>query len=212
MGRQGCVVLLDCRSLNSEVKPVTAELQVMICDTKAKRELTGSEYTQRRAECEAGVQVLAQFYPEVESLRDVSLAQIDAHQKDLDPVVYKRCRFIIQENQRVLDTADALAQGQASAAGRQCVESFEGARDLFEIVTPEMQAMFDAIMTAPGALGTRGAGAGFGGCLVALVEPDAVEGFTEHVQMQYAANTGITAEIYPVETADGAGELFSSKM
>jgi len=74
-------------------------------------------------------------------------------------------------------------------------------------VTPEMQAMFDAIMSAPGALGARGAGAGFGGCLVALVEPDAVEGFSDHVQKHYADSTGITAEIYPVATADGAGVL-----
>ena len=125
----------------------------------------------------------------------------------MDQVVYKRCRFIVEENQRVLDIADALAAGEHRAAGELAVESFHGARTLYEIVTQEMIAMFDAIMAAPGAYGTRGAGAGFGGCLVAFVASDAVEPFTELVQQKYAEGTGIDPEIYPVQAVQGAGVL-----
>ena len=107
MGEEGSVLLLDCRSITSETKPVAPGVQIMICDTRAKRALTGSEYPERRAQCEEGVRILGGFYPEIRSLRDVSLEQVQAHKADLDPVVYRRCRFIVEENQRVLDVANA---------------------------------------------------------------------------------------------------------
>ena len=207
MGREGCILLLDCRSITSEIEPVAPGLRVVICDTRAERALTGSEYSQRRAQCEAGAALLANFYPGIQSLRDVSLDQLQAHQADMDPVIYKRCYFILQENQRVLDMAAALTAGRHAEAGRLAVESFNGARDLYEIVSREMQAMFNAIMEAPGVFGTRGAGAGFGGCLVAFVRDDRVDAFMDHVQRQYARGTGIQAEIYPVRALDGAGIL-----
>ena len=207
MGRERCVLMLDCRSITSEIKPVAPGLQVVICDTRAERALTGSEYSQRRAQCEAGVEVLADFYPNIKSLRDVTLEQLQAHQKEMDPIIFKRCVFILQENQRVLDMASALVAGDHLQAGRLAVESFRGARDLYEIVSPEMLSMFDAIMHAPGALGTRGAGAGFGGCLVAFVRSDYIDSFTHHVQQQYTASTGIQNEIYPVQAVNGASVL-----
>ena len=207
MGEEGKVLLLDCRSITSETKPIVPGVQVMICDTRAERALTGSEYPERRAQCEQGARILKEFYPKIKSLRDVSLEQVQAHKTDLDPVVYKRCHFIVEENQRVLDIADALAAGEHQKAGQLAVESFRGARDLYEIVSGEMIAMHEAIMSAPGAYGARGAGAGFGGCLVAFVESGSTEAFTEHVHMHYEDSTDIEPEIYPVRAAQGAGIL-----
>jgi galactokinase len=207
MGKAGCVLLLDCRTNTSEIIPVAPGLQVMICDTRAERNLTGSEYPERRAQCEEGVRILSGFYPEVRSLRDATLEMLTTHRADIDPVVFKRCYFVIEENQRVLDLAAALAFGDHQKAGRLAVESFQGARDLFEIVTKEMIMMFDAIMGAPGAFGTRGAGGGFGGCLVAFVRSDCIDSFTEYVKQQYDCNAGIQAEVYPVQSASGASVL-----
>ena len=207
MGKAGCVLLLDCRTNTSEIIPVAPGLQVMICDTRAERNLTGSEYPERRAQCEEGVRILSSFYPEIRSLRDATLEKLKAHQSDIDPVVYKRCYFVIEENQRVLDMAAALASGDHQKAGRLAVESFRGARDLFEIVTKEMIIMFDAIMGAPGIFGTRGAGGGFGGCLVAFVQSDCIDSFTKYVTQQYTRNAGIQAEVYPVQSAAGASVL-----
>jgi len=76
MGQTGCVLLLDCRSLTSEIKPIAPGLQVMICDTRAERALTGSEYSQRRVQCEAGMRFMAGYYPNIKSLRDVTIEQI----------------------------------------------------------------------------------------------------------------------------------------
>ncbi|MBM3143548.1 MAG: galactokinase [Chloroflexi bacterium] len=207
MGVSGSVILLDCKAITHEIRPIAPGVQVMICDTKAKRALTGSEYPERRAQCEEGARILHRFYPEIHSLRDASLDQLAAHQADLPSVVYKRCQFIIEENQRVLDMADALAAGRHEDAGRLALESFAGARDLYEIVCIEMIAMKEAIITAPGALGTRGAGAGFGGCLVAFIEEGAQEAFAHHVFDSYVEQTHIEPEIYPAHAAAGAGVI-----
>ena len=207
MGQEGSVLLLDCRSITHKMKPIAPGLQVMICDTRANRELTGSEYSERRAQCEQGAQILSGFYPKIKTLRDATLEQLQAHEADLDPVVYKRCQFIIEENQRVLDVTDALAAGDHAEAGRLANESFAGARDLYEIVSSEMLAMQAAIMSAPGVLGTRGAGAGFGGCMVAFVEDELTDTFAAHVADHYQSSIGITPQIYPGLAADGAGLL-----
>jgi galactokinase len=172
----------------------------MICDTRAERALTGSEYPERGAQCEQGAHILSNFYPEIKTLRDATLEQLQAHKLDLDPVVYKRCHFIIEENQRVLDAADALATGNHQEAGRLANESFAGARDLYEIVSSEMIAMQTAMMNAPGILGVRGAGAGFGGCMVGFVEEGKEEDFALQVADDYQASTGITPQIYRYHT------------
>ena len=207
MGVAGNVILLDCRSLTHEIKPIASGVQVMICDTRAERALTGSEYPERRAQCETGAKRLGRFYPNIQSLRDATLAQLQAQKADLDPVVYKRCYFIIEENQRVLDIADALTAGDHKKVGQLASTSFAGARDLYEIVSSEMIAMYDAIMSAPGAYGARGAGAGFGGCMVAFVEDSKIEDFTRNVYTSYKSATGIDAQIYPGVAANGAGVL-----
>jgi len=205
MGEKGSVLLLDCRDITSKRIPVTSEVQVMICDTRAERALTGSEYPQRRAQCEEGVRILSRFYPHISALRDASLEQLTTHKEDMSPVVYKRCKFIIEENQRVLDLSLALATGDLERIGRLAQTSFAGARNLYEIVSAEMSDMFNAIMASPGALGARGAGAGFGGCLVAFVKAENIPDFTRQVLEKYKTSTGIHAEVYPAISSDGAG-------
>jgi galactokinase len=207
MGKAGSVLLLDCRDLSSETKPLAGGVQVVICDTRAKRELTGSEYPERRAQCEEGVRLLADIYPGIEALRDLSMEQLDSRKTAISSVVYRRCRFIIEENQRVLDIADALADGAREQISALMAASYAGARDLYEISCDEMEMMIAAMLSAPGAIGARQAGAGFGGCMVACVEQERVEAFTGHVQDRYQASSGIEPPVYPVSAAPGAGLL-----
>jgi len=206
-GRAGHVLLLDCRHLTHTVTPIHPDIRIVICDTRYKRALTGSEYPQRRAQCEAGAAALAQRYPGVRTLRDVSLEQLDAARASLDETVYRRGRFIIQENQRVLDLSEALSAKDIPCIAALTAESFAGAHDLYEIVVPQMEAMIAAMRCAPGVLGARQAGAGFGGCMVAFVERDCVEAFSAHVRAAYQEATGIESAVYAVEAAPGAGPL-----
>ncbi len=207
MGKAGEVLLLDCRYINSETRPIAGDLQVVICDTRAERALTGSEYPERRAQCEAGARILAEFYPEIKTLRDASLVQLEAHAEAMSEVVARRCRFIIRENQRVLDLADALACADYARIEELARESYAGARDLYEISCNEMEKMFQAMVSGPGVLGARQAGAGFGGCMVAFVHEAQVETFNQHIRAHYQASTGIEPRVYPVAASAGAGIL-----
>jgi galactokinase len=207
MGEAGCTLLLDCKHLTSRNVPIAAGLQVVICDTRARRTLAGTEYGERRAQCEQGVRLLRQWYPDIIALRDVTLKQFSAHEQNLPRLVARRCRFIIEENQRVLDLAEALAAGDAACLQQLFAASYAGARDLYEIGAPAMEAMMRAMLSGPGVVAARQAGAGFGGCMVALVQRDQVEAFADHVVRAYAAETKIEPTIYPVQAAPGAGPL-----
>jgi galactokinase len=169
LGHEGCALLLDCRDLTSQPVKLPDGGQVVICDTRSQRELTGSEYGERRAQCEEGARLLARFYPQVTTLRDVTFEQFVSHEAELPWVVAQRCRFIIEENQRVLQLAQALPEGEQTAIRTLTAASYTGARDLYEIGSLEMSKMMEAMLTAPGVIGARQAGAGFGGCMVAFV-------------------------------------------
>jgi galactokinase len=201
-GQAGCALLLDCRELSARPVQLADGVQIVIGDTRSKRELMGSAYGQRRAHCEAGARQLG-----VKALREVSLERFQRHESELPAEMAKRCRFILEEDERVLRLADALTAGDAKAIGRLCAASFDGACRLFEITTPAMHAMRDAMLQAPGVLGARQAGAGFGGCLVAFVDPGLVEAFAAAVRRGYHDRTGTVPELYPVHAAAGAGRV-----
>lgn len=207
MGQAGCALLLDCRNLTSQPVSLPDDVQVVICDTQAERELTGSEYGERRAQTEEGARLLARFYPGVRALRDVTLEQFSEHEADLPPVVAQRCRFVIEENERVLRLAERLPTDDQTAICALTTTSYKGARDLYQIVSPEMAAMMEAMLSAPGVIGARQTGAGFGGCMVALVEAKKVTAFERHVRGAYEAGTDIKPKVYAVRAAAGAGEL-----
>jgi len=207
MGKSGQVLLLDCRYLTSETEPITGDLQVVICDTRAERALTGSEYPERRAQCESGARILAEYDPQLKTLRDASLELLAAHAGAMPQVVVNRCRFIIQENQRVLDLAHALAKADYDRIASLACDSFDGAQNLYEISCPEMDEMFVAMIDSPGVIGARQAGAGFGGCMIAFVHRPSVEDFGQQVRERYLRATGIEPKVFPVTASDGAGIL-----
>lgn len=207
LGEEGSALLLDCRHLTHTYAQIPESLRPVICNTRARRELAASEYGARRASCEAGARALAARLPRVTALRDVDLPSFDAYEAELDAVTARRCRFVIEENSRVHALARCLEQDDHDSIGVLCADSFAGARYQFEISTPEMDAMYAAMTASPGVVGARQAGAGFGGCMLALVEVDAVEAFVEATASSYERATGKRPEIAPVASAAGAGPL-----
>ncbi len=202
VGQEGCALLLDCRDLTSRPVALARDIQVVICDTCSKRELSSSEYGTRRGQCEQGARLLG-----AASLREVSIEQFEAHQRRLPPLVAKRCRFIVEEEVRVQQLARALPAADRAGIRELCAESFRGAMQLYEIGSPAMESMMTAMLGGPGVLGARQAGAGFGGCMVAFVERSRVDAFARSVREAYSGHTGIQPEIYPVDAAAGAGVM-----
>ena len=200
VGQEGCALLLDCRDLSSRPVKLAEGIAVVICDTKFKRELAGSEYGQRRAQCEEGARQLG-----LRALREISLAEFYPREQELSPEVAQRCRFIVEENDRAVKLSAALIVGDRATVLNLTTKSFHGACELYEIGVPAMQSMMAAMLKAPGVIGARQAGAGFGGCMVAFVEREQVEAFAESVRRDYHNATGIQPETYAVEAAAGAG-------
>lgn len=202
LGQLGCALLLDCRDLSSHPVAITEGIRMVICDTQSKRELAGSEYGDRRSQCEEGARLLG-----VSALCEMTPAQFRVRSHELPTLISKRCRFIIEEHARVYSLASALTTGNRAAIEQLTSDSFDGATNLYEITSPPMHSMMNAMLASPGIIGARQAGAGFGGCMVALVEEPFVDAFCSATRDHYSTTTGINPEIYPVTAAQGAGPI-----
>ena len=215
LGRSGHGLFLDCRSLEYEHVPLNLGGHcIAICNTKIKRELAASEYNKRRAECERGVDILSQSIPGISSLRDVTLTDYEKYEGKLPALTQKRCRYVIEENARVLDAVSTLkarsqqtvedADNPLIAFGGLMNASHKGLRDDYEVSCRELNLLTDIARNIKGVIGTRMTGAGFGGCTVTVVHTDALEIFRTRVITEYHRQTGIEPEIYVCSVSNGA--------
>jgi galactokinase len=189
-GAEGHALLIDCRSLDVEPIPLPEGLAVLVVHSGVSRELAGSEYAERRAACEAAAARLG-----LPALRDATLEQVAD-----DP----RARHVVTENARVLAAADALRAGDLATLGPLLVESHRSLRDDYEVSTPELDALVEALLDA-GAIGARLTGAGFGGCVVALTGKADVHAVAQAASAAYRAQTGLEPHTYVCRAAPGAG-------
>jgi galactokinase len=203
-GREKSVLKLDCRSLALEHFPFEREdLRIVISDTLVRRELASSEYNVRRAQCEAGVNVLRAHDPSIRSLRDVTRDMLNEYKDEFDPVVYSRCDYVIRENIRVGDACAALVRNDFAVFGGLMNLSHAGLRDDYEVSSDELDALVDAARRVPGVLGSRMMGAGFGGCTISLVEAGAVPEFEARVGREYEAQAGKAPKIHVIRIEAG---------
>ena len=206
-GVDGSAVLLDCRSLEWRPVALPDGVVIVVLHTGSPRSLNASEYNARRRQCELAVAELARDDPSIASLRDVTLPSLEAAHARMDPVAYRRARHIVTENERVAETIDAFAAGDLAAVGRLFAASHASLRDDFEVVSPELDAMVEIASAVPGVVAARMTGAGFGGCTVNLVRPDAVDALRVAVERDYPARTGLQPRVLPVRATAGAGRL-----
>lgn len=204
LGREGHALLIDCRSLEYELIPVPDDAALVIGNTKASRSLASSAYNTRRQECETGVALLQQILPQITALRDVSSAQLEAGKSLLPETIYRRCRHVVTENERVMQTVDALRRGDLAVVGELMNASHASLRDDYEVSSPALDAMVEAMVGAPGCYGARLTGAGFGGCAVALVQPGAEQAVADAIYQSYPKATNIWPDVYTTHAADGA--------
>lgn len=204
LGAENHALLIDCRSLEYQLVPFPEAAALVIGNTKASRSLASSAYNQRRQECETGVARLQQVLPEIKALRDVSSEQLEAHKALLDPVVYRRCRHVVSENERVLQTVAALERGDLVEVGRLMNASHESLRYDYEVSSDALDVMVEAMRNAPGCYGARLTGAGFGGCTVALAEPGAEQSIADMIYEKYPKATNIWPEVYTTRASNGA--------
>ncbi len=199
VGQAGHAMLIDCRHLTWDAVPLPSEAAVLVLDTGKRRGLADSAYNERRAQCEEGARRLG-----VAALRDVSVREFEARARELSPLIRKRCRHVVYENDRALGAAKALRRGDLAAFGRLMNESHTSLRDLYEVSSEELDLMAALAQSQPGCWGARMTGAGFGGCAVAVVEVSEVGTVARTVAELYERQTRRSPALYVCQAAAGA--------
>ena len=196
-GKRNHALLIDCRSLDVRPIALPPRLAVLILHSGMSRALIDSEYAERREACESMAALLG-----VSALRDATPEQV---------VDEPRARHVVSENARVLEAAEALASGDVAALGPLLNASHQSLRDDFEVSTPELDALSQALRDA-GAIGARLTGAGFGGCVVGLAGRDEAERIVETAAGHYWAETGHQPRAFVFRAVDGAGRIPPQKV
>jgi galactokinase len=208
LARPDHALLIDCRSLAAT--PVSADLgdaTLLVCDSRVKHELSSSEYNVRRAECERGVEIVAQQLPHVRALRDVTLETLERYRETFPATVYRRCRHVVSENARTLRAGDALRGHDLSALGRLMSESHISLRDDYQVSCPELDLLVNVARAQPGVYGARLTGAGFGGCTLTLLKRSAVRSVTAALEQELEREFGIIPRIFATTAGPGAAEV-----
>jgi galactokinase len=203
-GKQNQVLKLDCRTLEHEYFPFEQEnLRIVLCDSQVQRALASSEYNLRRSQCEEGVRLIRENNPVVISLRDVTCDMLTEFKNHLDPVLYKRCKYVVQENERVLEACNSLNNGDVSNFGEKMNASHIGLRDEYEVSCTELDHLVDGALELDGVFGSRMMGAGFGGCTINLVSLDHLEEFTEGMEKVYQDKLKKSPKMYITSIEEG---------
>jgi galactokinase len=197
-------MLLDCRALTFELLPLPEDVRVVICNSMVKHRLAdGVGYGDRRSEVEAGQTVLRNKLG-VALLRDATVADLEACRREMGEASFKRCRHIVTENGRVMESREALLRGNVTRFGEILQAAHASFRDDFGASCAEVDTLVEIAMRQPECYGARITGGGFGGCTVNLVMQDETERFVESVRKAYKVATGIVAECFVCTAADGA--------
>jgi galactokinase len=210
-GKEEAVIRLDCRSLEYEYFPFPMdEYLLVLCDTSVKHSLASSEYNTRRLECEKGTAILQKYDAKILSLRDASPKLVEEHKEELGDVVYRRCKFITEEIQRVQDACDLLVEGNMADFGKKMYATHHGLQHEYEVSCPELDFLVAETQDNPSVLGARMMGGGFGGCTINLVKKDAVPEFEKQMKSAYREKYQIDLPCYKVKITTGTEEIITN--
>ncbi len=204
MGKKDNAIFLDCATLNYEYAPVVLNgMKLVVTNTNKKHKLVGSAYNDRRRESEEAREILASVAG-IKTLGDLSNEDFEKHKDAIkDPVVQKRAKHAVYENNRTLTAVAALKAGDIETFGKLMNASHVSLRDDFEVSCEELDVLVEEAWKVPGVLGSRMTGGGFGGCTVSIVKDEAIENFKKTVGENYKKKIGYDATFYTVEIGNG---------
>ena len=201
-GKKGCLMRLDCRSMEFAYFPFDPKgYKLVLVDSRVKHALVGSPYNDRRASCERVAKVLGQ-----EFLRGATMEQLDAVKDQISEEDYKRARYVIGEERRVLDVCEALEKGDYETVGKRMYETHWGMSKDYEVSCEELDFLAEVAKQC-GVTGSRIMGGGFGGCTINLVKDELYDHFIATVKGQFNARYGHEPQIYPVVISDGSRKI-----
>jgi galactokinase len=204
-GKENHVLQLNCETLDYQYFPLNlGDYKIVLFDTGVKHNLVDSEYNVRRLQCEEGLAFFRKHFDKsVQNLSQVPSAWLQSSRSQLNPVVYNRCQYVIEENQRMLTACEDLQAGNLQDFGINMTATHEGLRHLYEVSCKELDFLVDAVWHEPSVLGSRMMGGGFGGCTINLIKADAIDDLYAKLSVSYEQETGVKLKMYSVVTANG---------
>lgn len=170
-GQNNSLIKLDCRSLEYEYIPIELDgYEILLLNTNVKHSLASSAYNKRREACEAAVALVKDKYPQVESLRDVSVAQLDELVKDVSAEYYQKSKFVVEENERLLKATEALKANDIDSLGKLLYDAHWALSKEYEVSCDELDFLVSTVATYPEVAGARMMGGGFGGCTINIIK------------------------------------------
>ncbi|HEU5054074.1 MAG TPA: galactokinase [Hanamia sp.] len=204
MGKENKVLLLDCLNVTHQEIPLHIEgYEIVLINTKVHHSLAGSEYNQRRKECEKGIAILKKEL-NIDSFRDIQdPAVLLPFKEEMGDKVYRRCLYVVEEILRTQKAATLLKENDIAGFGRLMFQTHEGLKNLYEVSCKELDFLVNAAAQNKDVIGARLMGGGFGGCTINLVKKEGVESFLVKILSAYKKEFGINAENYKVKVVDG---------
>jgi len=203
---RGDAMLIDCRTLAVEPVAIPADAGLLISDSGIKHRLPDSGYNRRSDECTKAVSCLRVRLPGLSSLRDLAVEELEKYRDCLGDKLYRRCRHVVSENGRVREALAALQRGDLEKLGKLISASHASLRDDFEVSCDEVDQLVTIADASAGVLGSRMVGAGFGGCVLSLVESAQIDEAARQVRRKYRGVTGSEPWTHIVQSADPARE------
>jgi len=203
-GQAGHVVFVDCRSLEHVAIALPDELTIVVADSGVRRRLAESDFNARRDQCQRAVELLTPHLPHVRALRDVTADDLDRLGHLLPEPLDRRARHVVEECARVHRGVAALRAGDLGAFGAAVAASHASVRDLYDVSIDELDVLVASALSAPGCHGARLTGAGFGGCVVAIVERSCIDALIATMRRDYGARFDHRPQFLVTDAADGA--------
>ena len=207
-GKKDNVIKLDCRSLEYEYKPFKLEgYKIVLFNTNVKHSLSSSEYNTRRKQCEQGVAWVKEHHPNVTALRDVDMNMLRKYVLPKDEVIFKRCKYVVEEIDRLLTGCDDLERGYIKGLGQKMFRTHEGLSKEYEVSCVELDFLVDAVKDNQDVLGARMMGGGFGGCTINIIKDEAIENLQEKLSKEYTKAMGLELTTYIAQIENGTGRV-----
>lgn len=206
LGKYEHVIKLDCQNLSFEYIPADfGNYELVLFDSCVKHNLGDTEYNKRREECKEGLEIIKKYNAEIESFREVTFEDLEKCRSLMSEAVYKRCKYVVEEDTRVALACEALSTGDIRKVGDLMSQTHKGLRDDYEVSCDELDTLISIASGIEGYAGGRMMGGGFGGCTINLIERSVVDDVTAQIEAAYKASTGISTKVYRVAISDGVG-------
>ncbi|MFA6599218.1 MAG: galactokinase [Ignavibacteriaceae bacterium] len=207
-GESGNALRIDCRSLEYEPIPFDYNnISILFFNTNITHSLASSEYNQRRLECGEGVEIINKEFPQVISLRDVDRDMLETFKSKMDSIIFKRCKYVIEENERLLRACDVLKVHDLKIFGSLLYQTHEGLSKDYEVSCPELDFLVEETKTLEGVYGSRMMGGGFGGCTINLIENEFAEQVSERIATKYKQKFNHDTSVYVTKISGGTSVI-----